>query len=479
MKQTLMHVRSFNRPIRLLLLNQLTINIGFYMLMPYLANYLAGDLGLAAWLVGLILGVRNLSQQGMFFLGGTLADRLGYKPMILVGLTLRTVGFGLLGFVDSVAALLVASALTGLAGAFFNPAVRAYLAEEAGEQRVEAFAVFNVFYQTGIVVGPLIGIALGAVAFRLTCTVAAALFAVLAILQLRALPARRGQAAAPLTVLGRWRQSLADRRFLVFSVAMMGSYVLNFQVYLGLPMEVRRVTGGTVGVTLLFAVSGLLTVIGQVRVAAWVRARWTPGQAMTRGLALMGAAFLPLAVSALGGSTVGASANEPHGLIASAAAFAPLLVTSVLLTLATMVVYPFEMATIVELAGQGAVGTYYGLYNTISGFGIAAGNLLTGAALDAGRQAGVPSLPWIGLVAVGFACSGAVRVIDRRGYLSPSATSPSEEPARRRSRPSVGTVTGLSERADVTSALAKAPTKGDGPLPLGRRLRPTNRGTQV
>src|SRR5687768_14649708 len=111
MKQTLTHVRSFNRPIRLLLLNQLTINVGFYMLMPYLANYLAGDLGLAAWLVGLILGVRNLSQQGMFFLGGTLADRLGYKPMILVGLTLRTVGFGLLGFVDSVAALLVASAL--------------------------------------------------------------------------------------------------------------------------------------------------------------------------------------------------------------------------------------------------------------------------------------------------------------------------------------------------------------------------------
>lgn len=431
MKQTLEHVRSFNRPIRLLLLNQLTINVGFYMLMPYLANYLAGDLGLAAWLVGLILGVRNLSQQGMFFLGGTLADRLGYKPMILAGLTLRTVGFGLLGFVDSVAALLVASALTGLAGAFFNPAVRAYLAEEAGEQRVEAFAVFNVFYQTGIVVGPLIGIALGAVAFRLTCAVAAAIFAVLAILQLRALPARRAQAAQPLSFLGHWRQSLADRGFLLFSVAMMGSYILNFQVYLGLPLEVRRVTGGTLGVTVLFAVSGLLTVVGQVRVATWVKARWTAGQAMTRGLALMGGAFLPLAMSALGDSGVAPStANQPHGLVATAAALAPVLVTTVLLTLATMVVYPFEMATIVDLAGQGAVGTYYGLYNTISGFGIAAGNLLTGAALDAGRQAGAPSLPWIGLVALGFACCGAVRVVDRRGYLAPPAASPAAEPAR-------------------------------------------------
>lgn len=431
MKQTLAHVRSFNRPIRLLLLNQLTINVGFYMLMPYLANYLAGDLGLAAWLVGLILGVRNLSQQGMFFLGGTLADRLGYKPMILTGLTLRTVGFALLGFVDSVPALLVASALTGLAGAFFNPAVRAYLAEEAGEQRVEAFAVFNVFYQTGIVVGPLIGIALGAVAFRLTCAVAAAIFAVLALLQLRALPARRPQAAEPLSFLGHWRQSLANRGFLLFSAAMIGSYILNFQMYLGLPMEVRRVTGGTLGVTILFAVSGGLTVAGQVRVAAWVKARWTAGQAMTRGLGLMGGAFLPLAVSALGNSSTGAAAaNQAPGGVAAATALAPVLTTTVILTLATMVVYPFEMATIVELAGQGTVGTYYGLYNTISGFGIAAGNLLTGATLDAGRRAGVPSLPWIGLAALGFACCGALRIVDRRGHLGPPATSPGQEPAR-------------------------------------------------
>lgn len=91
MKMTFAQFRSFNRPIKLLLLNQLTINVGFYMLMPYLANYLGRELGLAAWLVGLVLGVRNLSQQGMFLVGGSLADRLGYKPLILAGLLLRTV----------------------------------------------------------------------------------------------------------------------------------------------------------------------------------------------------------------------------------------------------------------------------------------------------------------------------------------------------------------------------------------------------
>jgi MFS family permease len=89
--------RTFSRPIQILLINQVGINVGFYMLMPYLATYLTGHLGIAAWMAGLILGLRNFSQQGMFLLGGTLADRLGYKPVIVTGCALRVVGFGLFG----------------------------------------------------------------------------------------------------------------------------------------------------------------------------------------------------------------------------------------------------------------------------------------------------------------------------------------------------------------------------------------------
>ena len=124
--------RSFGWPSRMLMINQFGINLGFYMLMPYLAGYLAGPLGLAAWAIGLVLGVRNFSQQGMFIIGGTLADRLGYKPLIVSGCVLRTAGFGLLVVADSLPAVLVASAATGFAGALFNPAVRAYLAADAG-----------------------------------------------------------------------------------------------------------------------------------------------------------------------------------------------------------------------------------------------------------------------------------------------------------------------------------------------------------
>ncbi|MGO4418427.1 MFS transporter [Streptomyces sp. MCAF7] len=304
MKRALAQVRSYERSVQLLMVNQFTINLGFYMLMPYLAAHLSGTLGLAGWLVGLVLGVRNFSQQGMFLIGGTLADRLGYKPMIVAGCVLRTVGFATLGLVDSLPALLAASAATGLAGALFNPAVRAYLAVDAGERRVEAFALFNIFYQAGILLGPLVGMVLTGVDFRITCLVASGIFALLSIVQIRALPARRADEAKDReeggqeSVLSQWRGVVANRPFLLFSGAMIGSYVLSYQVYLALPLEVRRLGGegefGTAAVALLFAVSGLSTILGQTKVTAWCKARMEPGRALAWGLLTMGAAFVPL-----------------------------------------------------------------------------------------------------------------------------------------------------------------------------------------
>ncbi|WP_374777422.1 MFS transporter [Streptomyces sp. NBC_01310] len=424
MKDTITQVRSYNGSVQLLMVNQFTINLGFYMLMPYLATHLAGPLGLAGWLVGLILGVRNFSQQGMFLIGGTLADRLGYKPMIIAGLALRTVGFATLGLVESVPALLAASAATGLAGALFNPASRAYLAADAGERRVEAFALFNVFYQAGIMLGPLVGMILTGVDFSVTCLVAAGIFAILSIIQIRALPARRpdhtdSSDGVREGVLRQWRGIFANRPFLLFSLAMVGSYVMSFQVYLSLPLEIRRLGGegrfGTAAVAVLFAVSGLSTIAFQTKVTAWCKARMKPGRALTWGLLVMGAAFVPILLASVapvpdGGAGLWVLAGMPPAL------------SALLLALGTMIAYPFEMDTIVRLAGNRLVATHYGLYNTICGIGITVGNLLTGAALDAARNAGVPALPWAALGLLGLACAAALYALHRTGRLSPAQT---------------------------------------------------------
>jgi MFS family permease len=429
-KGNLTQFRSYPGSVQLLMVNQFTINLGFYMLMPYLAQHLSGSLGLAGWLVGLVLGVRNFSQQGMFLFGGALADRFGYKPLIVAGCVLRTVGFAVLGLVDSLPALLAASAATGLAGALFNPAVRAYLAADSGERRVEAFALFNIFYQAGILLGPIVGMVLTGVGFRVTCLVSAAIFAVLSVVQIRALPARRGDDAqresAAVGVLSQWRGIFANRPFLLFSAAMIGAYVLSFQVYLALPLEVRRLAGegelGTSAVALLFAVSGLSTILGQTKVTAWCKARMEPGHALAWGLAAMGLGFVPLLAAMV--IPVPDGGVELWLLAALPPSFAALL-----LALGQMIAYPFEMDTIVRLSGDRLVATHYGLYNTICGIGITLGNLLTGASLDAARAAGVPALPWVCLFALGLACAAALYGLQRSGRLTGHALGAEPEPA--------------------------------------------------
>ncbi|KIU40922.1 MFS transporter [Mycobacteroides immunogenum] len=410
MIQTFRQFRSFDRPSQILMVNQFAINVGFYMLMPYLAGYLAGPLGLAAWMVGLVLGVRNFSQQGMFLVGGTLADRFGYKPLIVAGCLLRTAGFLMLAFVGTLPAILIASAATGFAGALFNPAVRAYLAADSGERRVEAFAVFNVFYQAGILFGPILGLALTAWDFRITCAVAAAVFAFLTVIQLMALPANGAEPGADRQpVLADWRSVVSNRAFLLFSGAMVGSYVLTFQVYLALPFQAALLTedqrSETVLVTSIFVVSGLVAIAGQVRLTGWLSARFGPSRSLVFGMLVIATAFVPLALL-----PAAASAGR-------LAAVAALLLSAALLAVGTIATFPFEMDTVVRLADNRLVATHYGLYNTIVGIGILAGNLMTGSVFGYAQQHGMPSLLWVSLTAVGLVCAAALFALWRAGLL--------------------------------------------------------------
>jgi MFS family permease len=450
---------SFNQCVRLLVINQFGINLGFYMLMPYLANHLANGLGMAAWTVGLVLGVRTLSQQGLFLLGGTLADWLGYKPMIIAGCALRTVGFALLGVVEALPALLVAAVATGLAGALFNPAVRAYLADEAGERRVEAFAVFNVSYQAGILIGPLAGLALVTVDFRVVCLVAATVFAALTVLQIRALPThhpRTGERSVGLRgVLAEWRVVVGNRAFLLFSLAMISSYILSSQIYLALPLQAASVLGeqaGSTGTSVLFAASAVVAILGQVRLTAWVQRRWRSARSVTVGVGLMGAAFLPLILTAHLDPLTG---GEPITLAGAALALTPTLVATVLLAVGTTVAYPFEMDTIVTLARRRLVATHYGFYNTLSGIGITLGNLATGVIWDLGWAWQQPALVWIALAATGAAGTAMLSLLAARGHLDPSLR-PAGSPSPQLSTPSMPT--GQTQTQPVASASLTATT---------------------
>src|SRR5574343_159607 len=175
---------------RLLVANGLAFNLGFYMMMPFLAQHLGGTLGMAGWAAGLVMGMRVFSQQGLFLLGGTLGDRIGYRPAIIGGCLVRSAGFALLGGAEHLPLLLLAAFLTGFAGALFTPCAQAYLAAECRDatQRQQAFALHNVASEAGMLLGPLAGMLLTGVSYGLTGMVSGGVFLLLTVLQWRVLP---------------------------------------------------------------------------------------------------------------------------------------------------------------------------------------------------------------------------------------------------------------------------------------------------
>jgi MFS family permease len=408
----LAQLRAANPTVRMLLGCDLGFNLGFYMLVPFLAGHLT-SLAVSGWLVGLILGLRNLSQQGLYLVGGTLADRGEYRSLIVLGCLARSAAFALFGLSQSVPALAVASVLTGGAAALFTPAMKAYLSGLQREERPAAFALSAMLSQAGALLGPLLGMGVLGSDFRRLAFTASALFLLWAVLLRRYLPEQRGTEAGTREPVWRgWREVLAHRDFVIFAVAMAGYAVLFNQLYLALPLTLESARQGARGVGLVFILSGVLMVLLQVRVTAFCRARWTAGSAIVRGLGLMGVAFLPLAVLA-------ASGPRPPSLVTAA-----VLTTTAVLTLGMMVAFPFSMDMISQLAGERRLGTYYGVYYLAAGLGAALGNLALGHLLERGGLT-----PWLVLTGVGLTSSTMVAALGARGRLVPGTVAKREQRA--------------------------------------------------
>jgi MFS family permease len=409
--------RTFGRPVQLLLLNQLVINIGFYMLVPYLSSYLGNTLGFATWMVGLVLGMRTFSQQGLSIIGGTLSDHVGYKPVIAGGCALRMAGFLLFGYASSLPTVLVAAFLSGLGGSLFAPAARAYLASESGDQRVEAFTLFQVSEGLGACLGPMIGVALFQVSFQWVSLVASTFFFVLTVLQLLYLPQRdQLDTAAPRPVLDEWREVLANRMFVVFAVGMVAYLTLYNQLYLSLPLEVRRLTGNDSATGILFTMSALLSILAQVHIMAYVKARWRPLQAITLGLVLMGAAFVPMLAAGPFLPLDASHTETVYTFLIQALNLSPAILSVVLLSLGAMTLQPFVLSLIPVLGSNRLLGTYFGFYYLVQGVGVIVGNLAIGAAFDMSQAWGLTSV-WLLLLGLGLASALSIITLDSRSQI--------------------------------------------------------------
>ena len=394
--------------LRLVIITQFAFNVGFYLVVPFIAAHLAKDLLLAEWIVGLLLGLRTFSQQGMFFLGGALADRFGIKSAILVGCAIRICGFLALAIADEIFGVMVGVILIGFAAALFSPAVESAIVAWAGEAeaggaatREEIIGLEMMASQLGSVVGPVLGGVLLLIPFRLTCLLAAGVFTLIMLAQVVWLPrgSRIGQSTPVRESVG---HVLANRRFLVFALIHCTCLIAYNQFYLAIPVELDRIGVPGADITWLFGMAAVLTVTLQLPVTRMV-AHWPTARILGWGYALMAAGLLGVAAFA---------ALPP---LPGVMAFLPSVLFVIGLHVGQVLVMPAARGVVADLSGGQRLGSHLGMLASVGGLAVLLGSTGIGLLLPlAATPQPLAPVPWVVLAGLPAISCVAVVVFCRR-----------------------------------------------------------------
>ncbi len=145
-------------------------------IVPELVRHLVGpDAGGAGYIMGPLVATFALAQLFAAPILGSLSDRFGRRPVMLLSLAGLGLNYILLAFAPSLFFLFVGRAVAGATSANFSTA-SAYIADvSTPEERARRFGWIGATFSLGFVVGPAVGGLLGAIDLRLPFLAAAGL----------------------------------------------------------------------------------------------------------------------------------------------------------------------------------------------------------------------------------------------------------------------------------------------------------------
>lgn len=150
----------------LLFLTMFTVMVGFGVIMPILPYY-AESMGATATLLGLLFATYSIIQFFFAPVWGQVSDRIGRKPVLLLGLIGFSVSFFLFGLATELWMLFAARILGGLLSAATLPTVMAYVADSTDEEhRGGGMGLMGAAMGMGVTLGPVIGGFLGEIDMR-------------------------------------------------------------------------------------------------------------------------------------------------------------------------------------------------------------------------------------------------------------------------------------------------------------------------
>ncbi|WP_170289627.1 MDR family MFS transporter [Cytobacillus depressus] len=284
------------RAIRLLLVNSFLMNVSFFAFIPFLSAYITGSLALSAGIAGVILMIRQLTQQGTSFLSGMLGDRFDYRILISTGMILRGAGFLLFSFCTTPMELIVAAVITGIGGSLFEPTSKAAMSIfTPPSKRGDIFALDKIVRHSGIICAGILGGILLQLDFFFSSFVCGGIFVFSGLITFSILP-KENVNVPKQSFKDSWQKVKSDRLFIYFTISMIGFWFMFMQLYLTIPLHAAKVFNSPTFVSSLFIVYGMIVVFLQYPLQKWTK-KFSRLSVIKVGMGIMGTGILLIGMS--------------------------------------------------------------------------------------------------------------------------------------------------------------------------------------
>ena len=361
--------------------------VGFDMIMPLVIGHYVNNVGLTATAVSVALAIRQFSQQGLAMIGGALADRFQVNTLISVGVFLRVIGFLTLAFSSAYGMLIAAMILIGLGGVLFEMPYQSAIAMlTTNDNRPKYYSLNNTITGIASAIGPLWGVALLRLDFKVVCFGAASCFMINFVLSRVAMPPIMRQAKS-YAVMPAVKRIAKDRPYQIFVLLMMVFWLGASQIDITYPLRVQEIYGSADGVGIMYTVYAVVMAVLQYPLVALASKRFSSRAAVVIGTGIITAALIATPFAA-----------DVKSFMAIVACYA----------VGMILARPNQQNIAVSMADTRALGMYLGVNSTAFAIGKGFGTIIGGASFDMAKKYTLENAPWylygvlVGTAMIGF-----------------------------------------------------------------------------
>lgn len=365
--------------------------IGFGIVLPLLPSY-AARMHVTDFRIGMVVASFSLMQFLLAPWWGRLSDRIGRRPVLLVGLAGSSLSYLLFAFAGNFWLLLLSRLIAGGMGATVNVA-QAYLADVTPpERRAKAMGLIGAAFGLGFVVGPAIGGLTSRWGESVPGLVAAGLSGANFVLTWFRLPETRVHRPREAVTSGavHWRLLVAP-----YTVVLLSTVAFTV-MYVVFPLYVERILGYDRHETAyLFVLLGFVTAVVQGGLLGRLVQRFGERRLMEAGCFLVASGLVALPLTTSGG--------PDHPLAA-------VLGVMLLLGLGAGLINPSTTGYLSRIAPPSEQGRALGLLTSVAAIGRIVGPVLAGGLNQAiGSRATFATMACLSLLGgvAGFAARGS------------------------------------------------------------------------